>query len=79
MISSVTSATSSTVTTAAGVVAALGLAATIGLIVFLTTKELSPATETGRFGAFRRNLTIAVIPLLLVFATIVIMKVVEVL
>jgi hypothetical protein len=79
VISTVTTTTTTTVTTVAGVVATLGLAATIFLIVFLTAKELTPARGKGTFRIFGRNLDIAIIPLLLVFTMIVVMKVIEVL
>lgn len=79
MISTVTTTTVTTVTTVASVAAALGLAATIALIVFLSAKELLSTTERTGFRMLSRNLLVPIIPLLLVFTMIVVMKVIEVL
>ena len=66
--------TPSTVAEATGAAASLGVAATIGLIVFLVSKEISAAAEKPGFTLFRQHLNISVLPLLLVFLSIVITK-----
>lgn len=90
MISTVTTVTTtttaSTVTTATSLVAGLGLVATIALIVMLIAKELagaaaesSSAQEFSVSGALDRVLSVGIVPLLMVFASIVLVKVISVL
>jgi hypothetical protein len=74
---SVTTPTVTIATVAAIGVASLGAVAMIGLIVFLVAKELFATTTEFRFNVFSRHLSVAVIPLLTVFAFIVIMKVLQ--
>lgn len=81
-----TTTTASTVTTATSLMAGLGLAATIALIVMLIAKELAgaaseslPAREASLPGALDRVLNVGIVPLLMVFASIVFVKVLSVL
>ncbi len=78
MISSVTTTVSS-VTTTTGLAASLGGIATLVLISALASKELAGATNHPRLQVFARTLDIAVVPLLVVFAAIVVSKITEVL
>ena len=90
MISTVTTVTTTTVTTTTAVAAGLGILATLALIFLLMAKELAGAwnvqaaadgkvSSMGYAGAFERVLNVAVIPLLIVFSFIVLVKIVEVL
>lgn len=81
-----TTTTASTVTTATSLVAGLGLVATIALIVMLIAKELAGAAaesssspEFSVSGALDRVLSVGIVPLLMVFASIVFVKVISVL
>jgi len=81
MVSTVTTSTVSTVTT----VAALGLMGTLGIVVsivlvsFLATKELASSSEGPRHRLIARSLDIGIIPLIMAFAVIVVMKIAEIL
>lgn len=79
MISSITTTTVSTITSTPGFVASLGLIAVLALISFLVAKELASATDAPRLQRFGQGLSVAIIPLLMVFTAIVAAKVVEVL
>ncbi|NPV73547.1 MAG: hypothetical protein HPY89_07115 [Pelotomaculum sp.] len=80
-----TTTTASTVTTATSLMAGLGLTATIALIVLLIAKELAGAASEGSprgpgvAGAMDRVLNVGIIPLLMVFVSIVFVKVMSVL
>ena len=85
-VSTVTTTTASTVTTATSLVAGFGLIATITLIALLISKELagaasenSSASELTLPGALDRVLNVGIIPLLMVFVSIVFVKVLNVL
>ena len=78
MISIVTTTTTA-VTIPVGLAASLGLAVTIGLIVSLTMKELLSTDGRARLKVFSRNLDVAILPLLMVFAMIVVVEVVAIL
>jgi hypothetical protein len=78
MVSSITTATVSTVTSTAGFAASLGLIAVLTLISLLVAKELASASDE-RWQRFGRGLNVAIVPLLMVFTAIVAAKVVEVL
>ncbi len=58
--------------------AAIGAVAVIGLITLSITEELASASQSSTLRLFSRNLTVAVIPLLIVFASILIMEVLKV-
>jgi len=77
MISTVTTVT--TVTTMLGFGMALGLVAVIALIVFLGVRELATASEGGRQRLLAKSLEIGIVPLIIAFAMIVAMEIVEVL
>ncbi len=70
MVSTVTSTTVTTVTLF-GISALLGLAAVMMLITYLAAKEMLEASSHQRSRLLARRLNVAVVPLLLVFATIV--------
>jgi hypothetical protein len=78
MVSTVTSTTVTTVTLF-GITALLGLAAVLMLISYLTAKEMLSASSSQRLQLIARRLNVAIVPLLLVFATIVGSKIAEVL
>ena len=80
MISTVTTTTVTTVTTATvAILAGLGLLAILTLLVMLIAKEISSASEEPRFRVFGQALNVAIVPLLLGFFLIAIVKVAEVL
>ena len=58
--------------------ASCGVVVTIGLGIFLISKELSSACDGVRSRRFTRNLDIAIVPLVVVFFSLVIMKVLQV-
>jgi hypothetical protein len=72
MISSITTSVSTIVSSASmmGLGLALGIAAVLTLIGGLVVRELSTGQKTG-FGLVGRNLEITILPLLLVFLSIV--------
>lgn len=81
-----TTTTASTVTTATSMMAGFGLTATITLIVLLIAKELAGAASESvpdrghtLSGALDRVLNVGIIPLLMVFVSIVFVKVLNVL
>jgi len=85
-VSTVTTTTASTVTTATSLVAGFGLIATLTLIALLISKELagaasenSSAPELTLPGALDRVLNVGIIPLMMVFVSIVFVKVLNVL
>lgn len=72
-----TSTTTATATPEA--MASLGMVAVISLIAFLTIQELASAGEGPRSRLLSRALNVGVIPMLVIFAAIVITRVVEIL
>ena len=80
MISSVTTVVSTIISSSSvtGLGAALGVVGVITLIVCLVVKELSTGQKAG-FGMLGRNLEITVVPLLLVFLSIVGTKILSIL
>ena len=81
MITTVSTTTVTTVTAIAamGLTATLSIAATILLVFFLSTKELVAAKGTGTTLLISRFLSIGVIPLLMTFAVITILQIVQIL
>jgi hypothetical protein len=79
MITTVTTTTTTVVTTTFSLVASLALIGTVTLILFLIAKMLlsSHPVESTQFLSNRLN--VAIVPFLLMFALIVIMKIVDVL
>jgi hypothetical protein len=76
MVSTVTSTTVTTVTLF-GISALLGLAAVMMLIGYLVAREMLNASESARLRTLGRRLNIAIVPLLLVFGTIVASRVAD--
>lgn len=76
MVSTVTSTTVTTVTLF-GISALLGLAAVMMLIGYLAARELLNASSSERLRTLGRRLNVAIVPLLLVFGTIVAARVAE--
>lgn len=81
MITSVTTSTITTVTmiAALGWTVAIGVAATVALIAFLTTKELAGASLSPSLQRTTMFLNIAIVPMVMVFAVIVAVKIAAVL
>ena len=77
MVSTVTSTTVTTVTLF-GISALLGIAAVLMLISYLVVKEMLSASSSRRLQLVSRRLNVAIVPLLLAFATIVGSKVADV-
>lgn len=78
MISTVTTTTVTTVTTVA-LSASLTLLAVVALLAFLIQKEILSATEGRRAQALSRTLNVAIVPLLVSFVFIAVIKVAQVL
>ncbi len=85
-VSTVTTAAASTATTATSLVSGVGMIATITLIVMLIAKELagvasvnSSAPELILPGALDRVLNVGIIPLSMVFVSIVVVNILNVL
>jgi hypothetical protein len=78
MISTVTTTTVSTLT-ALGVTAALGIVAVIALVALLISKEVVGSTGGPRQQVLARALNVGIVPLLLVFVTVVATRVVQIL
>jgi len=76
MISTVTTATISTVTTVV-LAGSLGLIAIVTLLALLVQKEITSADDTQPSRALSRVLNVAIVPLLIGFAMIVVVKVME--
>lgn len=79
MITTVTTITTITTIAALGITAALSVACVATLVFFLTTKELASARRSGTFARIARFVNIGILPLFLVFAVIVAVKIIEVL
>jgi hypothetical protein len=78
-ITTVTSITSITSIAALGIGASISIFAVLLLIGLLTTKELVGASDGSRQKLISRCLNISIIPLVVSFAVIVALKVVEIL
>jgi hypothetical protein len=81
MISTVTVSTISTVTAMAalGFTAKIGIAAVVVLIACMVTKELTGARLSSSYQTVSRFLNVAIVPMIMVFAVIIGIKVMEVL
>jgi len=77
MITTVTTSTITTVTTVAamGLAAGITIAAVVCLILFLTTKELAGAKASTSSLRVARFLNVSILPLVIVFAVIVVVKI----
>lgn len=78
MISTVTTTTVTTVTTVS-LAASLGLIAIVVLLLLLIQKEVLSASTNPRSQALSRTLNLAVVPLLMGFGFIAVVKVLEIL
>ncbi len=81
MITTVSTTTVTTVTAIAamGLTATLSLAATILLIFFLSTREMAAAKGSGTSLRISRFLSIGIVPLLMTFAVIIIIQIIQIL
>lgn len=81
MITTVSTTTVTTVTAIAamGLTATLSVAATILLIFFLSTRELAAAKGSGTTLRISRFLSVGIVPLLIAFATILIIQIFQIL
>lgn len=71
--------TSSVTASVAGFGMALGLVAVIALVAFLCVKELAISSEPDSRRFLAQSLDVAIIPLIIVFAMIVVIKTTEIL
>ncbi len=80
MITTVSTTTVTTVTTIAamGFTAAISMAAAVILILFLSTRELAGAGTSSFSLRVAKFFSIGILPLVLVFAVIMVVKVIEV-
>ncbi len=81
MITTVTTSTITTVTTIAamGLAVTISIAAVVALIVFLTSKELASASLSPSSQLTARFLNVSIVPMIMVFAVIVAVKIAAVL
>ena len=79
MITTIVTSSATSITTMADFGMILGLVVVIALVAFLCAKELATASESSSHRSLAKFLDIGMIPLIIVFAMIVIMKVVEIL
>jgi hypothetical protein len=81
MVTTVSTTTVTTVTAIAamGLTAAISIATASILVFFLTTKELATAKGSGFSSRLGRFLSIGTVPLLMAFAVIMVVKIVQVL
>ena len=79
MITTVVTSTVTTVTTMLDFGMILGLVAVIALVVFLCAKELAAAGKNSSHRSLAKFLDVGIIPLIIAFAMIVIVTVMEIL
>ncbi len=79
MITTVTTVTTVTTIAALGLTGIVSIASVVLLMLFLTTKELAGASNQGFSLHLAKFASVGILPLVMVFAIIVIMKIVEVL
>lgn len=81
MVTTVSTTTVTTITAIAamGLTATLSIAATVLLIFFLSTKELMATRGSGAALRVSRFLSIGIVPLLMSFAVIIVIQVVQIL
>ncbi|NLX09219.1 MAG: hypothetical protein GXY36_06150 [Chloroflexi bacterium] len=77
MISTVTTATVTTVTTVA-LATTLSAIAMVTLLALLLQKEIVTFSDSDRAQALNRRLNVAIVPLLMVFVMLVLVKVIQV-
>ncbi len=79
MITTVTTVTTVTTIAALGLTGAISIAAVVLLMLFLTTKELAGANNSVCCLRIAKFASVGVLPLVMAFAVIVFIKIVEVL
>ena len=79
MITTVTTVTTVTTIAALGLTGAISIVAVVLLTLFLTTKELAGASSSGFSLRIAKFTSVGILPLVMAFAVIVTMKIVEVL
>ncbi len=79
MITTVTTVTTVTTIAALGFTGIISIAAVVLLMLFLTTKELAGATSSGFSLRIAKFASVGILPLVMAFAVIVVLKIVEVL
>ncbi len=79
MITTVTTVTTVTTIAALGLTGVISIAAVALLMLFLTTKELAGASSRGFSLRIAKFVGVGILPLVMVFAVVVVMKIVEVL
>ena len=79
MVSTVVTSTVTTITSTVGFGTTLGLVAVIALAVFLCARQLAATGEGNVRKLLVASMNISIVPLIIVFAVIVVVKVVEIL
>ena len=81
MITTITTGVISTisVTSVAGLTAAISIAAVVSLIFFLSTKEIASAGGSRTSLRIAKSVGVGILPLVMAVATIIVVKIVEVL
>ena len=79
MITTVTTVTTVTTIAALGLTGIISIVAVVLLTLFLITKELAGATSSGFSLRIAKFISVGILPLVMAFAVIVFMKIVEVL
>lgn len=79
MISTVTTSTVTTVTAMIGFGVVAGMMAVTTLLVFLCAREMAGASKESKLRLLAKSLDIGIVPLLIAFVMIVVMKIAEVL
>ena len=78
MITTVTTVTTITTVAALGLTGVVSVGAVVLLMLFLTAKELAGASNLGFPLRVAKFVSVGILPLVMVFAVVVVMKVVEV-
>ena len=79
MISTITTSTITTVTTMIGFGVAVSIVTVITLLAFLSSKELAAASINKKHRFLAKSLDVAIVPLLVSFVLITVVKIAEVL
>ena len=79
MITTVTTVTTVTTIAALGITAAISIAAVTTLIAFLTTRELASTSNSPLPLRIAKFASVGILPLIIAFAVIVVVKIAEVL
>ena len=75
----ITTVTTVTAIATLGFTTAIGIAAAVGLIVFLATRELASAGNTGFSLKLAKFVGVGILPLAIAFAAVVVVKIAEIL